>query len=204
MSIEALLLLAGALFLLAITPGPGVMLVVSRTLTGGLKQGIMATIGIVSADIIFLLLVFYGLQAIADSLSIVFTLIQYVGGLYLICLGISLLRSKAKVIELNPLDSKAEYRTSLLSGLIITLSNPKAILFYMSFLPAFIDIPSLSNRDIVIVGLVICGVIGGVMLLYALSTAKTQNLLSARAASITTKIAGCLIVATGGILIAKA
>ena len=165
MSFEALVLLAGALFILAATPGPGVMLVVARTMTSGLKHAFITVLGIVTADIIFLLLVVYGLQAIAESLGIVFTIIKYVGGAYLIWLGISIWRSKPqqKLTKLQQQEKKSSYSSSWVAGIIIALSNPKAILFYMSFLPAFVDIPSLTTVDIFIVSVIVCLVIGGVM-----------------------------------------
>ncbi|MGH1485173.1 MAG: LysE family translocator [Cellvibrionaceae bacterium] len=205
MSLQALFLLAGALFVLAITPGPGVMLIVARTMTAGLKHGLVAVAGIVTADLIFLLLVVYGLQVIAESVGFLFTTIKYIGGLYLIWLGISLWRSKPKSLSIPSAPSKrVSYKASWISGLIITLSNPKAILFYMSFLPAFVDIPSLTTADIILVSFIVCTVIGSVMFFYAFSTWKTQHIIKNKASgNLTKKIAGGLMVTTGGILITK-
>ncbi len=208
MTFEALLLLAGAVFILAVTPGPGVMLIVSRAMTAGLRQALITIIGIVTADLLFLLLVVYGLQAIAESLSFLFIIIKYLGGLYLIWLGISIWRSQPAKITINAnsgVEHKpASYHVSWLSGLIVTLSNPKAILFYMSFLPAFVDIPTLTTIDIVIVSMIICSVIGGVMFFYAFSAVKTQHMVTKNSSGkLAKKIAGGLMVTTGGILMAK-
>ncbi len=208
MTLEALLLLAGAIFILAITPGPGVMLIVSRAMTAGLKQAAVTIIGIITADLLFLLLVVYGLQAIAESLSVLFIIIKYAGGLYLIWLGISIWRSHPAKININNEKSTnqkpASYYASWLSGLIVTLSNPKAILFYMSFLPAFVDIPALTTIDIIIVSVIICSVIGGVMFFYAFSTVKTQHMMTKNSSNkLAKRIAGGLMVTTGGILITK-
>jgi threonine/homoserine/homoserine lactone efflux protein len=203
MTTEALILFIGAVFILAITPGPGILLVVSRTLAGGLSHAAMTILGIVSADIIFLLLVVYGLQAIAESLSFVFILIKYLGGAYLIWLGISLWRNRNNKISIPKENKKTTILSNLSAGLIITLSNPKAILFYMSFLPAFVDVATLQTLDIIVIAIILCTVIGGVMFFFALSTKKTTQLVKNKSGKLVQRIAGTMMITTGGILIAK-
>ena len=176
------------------------MLVIARTITGGLKSALITIAGIVTADLIFLLLVVYGLQAIAESLGILFTLIKYLGGLYLIWLGISIWISQPP----TSMDNKLNHLSNWASGLIITLSNPKAILFYIGFLPAFVDIPTLSNRDILFISLIIGLILGGVMFFYAMSTIRAQNMLNNTSHHRLTKgIASGLMITTGSVLIAK-
>jgi threonine/homoserine/homoserine lactone efflux protein len=204
MTPEALLLFAGAVFILGITPGPGVLLVVARTLSGGLSHAAMTILGIVTADIIFLLLVVYGLQAIAESLGFVFIAIKYLGGAYLIWLGISIWRNRDQKLEVPIEKKRSTFINNWTSGLIITLSNPKAILFYMSFLPAFVDIPKLTNMDIIIIAIILCSVLGSVMLFYAFTTLKTQKLFKQNNSSqITQRITGSLMVTTGSLMILK-
>ena len=211
MSAETLLLFAGAMFTLAIIPGPGVLLTVSRTLSGGLSHALVTIVGIVMGDLIFLLLAIYGLNAIAESLGFLFTIIKYAGGAYLIWLGISLWRSTGRNLQI--LETPAEpsnnqpvtsYFADFAAGLIITLSNPKVIVFYLSFLPAFVDITTLSAVDVVLIATVVSVVLAGVMIFYALSTIKTHRLVAnKRSQSVTQKIAGSLMVAAGGVLIIK-
>ena len=206
MTLEASLLLASTIFILGIIPGPGILLVVSRTISGGLSASLWTIAGIVSADIIFLFITVYGLQAIATLLDSAFIFIQIIGAAYLIWLGILIWKSPS--ITLNPGSAKQHRSQSFyslwLTGLLVTLSNPKAILFYMSFLPAIIDITTLTLVDITIMGLIICTTIGGVMLFYALTVLKAKNKISASSNSKSTqRIAGSMVMATGLLLLAR-
>lgn len=204
MNMESLLLLAAAAFILAATPGPGVMLVVARALSSGLPHALASIVGIVCADFIFILLVVYGLQAIAESLGLLFSLIKYIGGVYLIWLGISLWRSRGTKPVTPDTPGHLSYIGDWVAGLVITLSNPKAILFYVSFLPAFVDVPRLTGFDIMLISVIICGVLAAVMVFYAVSTVKAQNLMTrGSVGEWSKKIAGGLMITTGGVLIAR-
>ena len=206
MTLEASLLLASTIFILGIIPGPGILLVVSRTINGGLSASLWTIAGIVSADIIFLFITVYGLQAIANILDSAFVFIQAIGAAYLIWLGILIWKSPS--ITLNP-DKTTQHRpqsfyTLWLTGLLVTLSNPKAILFYMSFLPAIIDITTLTLVDITIMGLIICTTIGGVMFFYAFTVLKAKNKMSPSPNNkITQRIAGSMVIATGLLLLTR-
>ncbi len=96
-------------------------------------------IGIVVADILFILIAVYGLALIAGMMGEQFRLIQYIGAAYLIWLGISLWRADAKARAAETCDSRPGL-SSFLTGLLITLGDQKAILFYLGFFPAFIDL----------------------------------------------------------------
>lgn len=206
MTLEASLLLASTIFILGIIPGPGILLVVSRTISGGLPASLWTIAGIVSADIIFLFMTAYGLQAIATILDSAFIFIKVISAAYLIWLGILIWKSPG--ITLNPGSAKQNRSQSFyslwLTGLLVTLSNPKAILFYMSFLPAIIDITTLTLVDITIMGLIICTTIGGIMLFYALTVLKAKNKISTSSNSkVTQRIAGSMVIATGLLLLAR-
>lgn len=206
MTLEASLLLASTIFILGIIPGPGVLLVVSRTISGGLSASLWTISGIISADLIFLLIVVYGLQAIASLLDSAFIFIQTIGAAYLIWLGLSIWKSPS--ISLN-LGKTTQHRSQSfyalwVTGLLITLSNPKAILFYMSFLPAIIDITTLTLLDITIMGLIICSTIGGIMFFYALTVLKAKNKISPSSKHrLTQRIGGSMVIATGLLLLAR-
>lgn len=165
MALETSLLLASTIFILGTIPGPGVLLIVSRTISGGFSAGLWTITGMICADLIFLLIVVYGLQVIANVLDSAFIFIQSLGAAYLIWLGIATWKSPHIIVD--PSRTSPHKPQSLptlwLSGLLITLSNAKAILFYISFLPAIVDITSLSLIDISVMDLIICTTIGGIM-----------------------------------------
>jgi threonine/homoserine/homoserine lactone efflux protein len=151
MSVISTLALAGAMLLLAITPGPGVFATVARALASGLQHATFVALGIVTGDLIFFLLAIYGLATVAAHLHSLFIMIKYAGAVYLICLGSKLWLSKPENMHIQP---AAEYRSRLanfLTGLFVTLGNPKVILFYLGFLPTFVEMTSLSGLDVGII-----------------------------------------------------
>ena len=90
-----------AMFLLAITPGPGVFATISRALSSGFLNASFVVMGIVIGDIIFLLLAIFGLSAIASILGDFFILVKYLGGIYLLFLGYKILTSKEQETNLK-------------------------------------------------------------------------------------------------------
>lgn len=196
--------LAAAMFVLAITPGPGVFATISKALSSGFRHAVPLVMGIVVGDILFLMFAIYGLSMIAETFSVLFIAIKFIGGGYLIWLGISLLRSKVSAVD--SADPKLQSsKFSFLAGLSITCANPKVILFYLSFLPTFLDLAVLSTLDIFIVALIVSLVLGLVLLFYAFTAARASLLLkSENAQNKMDKAAGCLLIGTGTVLLSKA
>lgn len=206
MTLEASLLLASTIFVLGIIPGPGVLLVVSSTLNGGFSAGVWTITGMICADLIFLLLVVYGLQAVTSVLDSALIFIQGLGAAYLLWLGIAVWTSPT--VLLNSAEASRNKLQSFfslwLTGLLITLSNPKAILFYLSFLPAIVDITSLTLIDIGIMSLIICTTIGGIMFFYSMTVIKAKSRVRPSSSSrITQRVAGSIIIATGLLLLTR-
>ncbi|MES9845183.1 MAG: LysE family translocator, partial [Candidatus Sedimenticola sp. 6PFRAG5] len=150
MTVYSILGLSVAMFLLAITPGPGVFATISKALASGFRNTLPVIMGIVTGDLVFLLLAIYGLSAIAETFATLFTMIKYLGAAYLVWLGIRLWRAQPALTGITE-PGKHPERYSFLGGLSITLGNPKVILFYLGFLPTFVDLDNLSNPDVVIV-----------------------------------------------------
>jgi threonine/homoserine/homoserine lactone efflux protein len=173
-SISSTLYLFLSMIILALIPGPGVLVVTARTATAGFYHGISATMGILAGDFIFITLALIGLTALSVSLGDLFIYVKYVGAAYLIWLGLSLLWSKNSTGKTVTTPSPS-HASSFTSGLVVTLSNPKAILFYVSFLPAFLDLSIASAVDAMILYIVATIAIGGVMLTYAYITHKTKT-----------------------------
>jgi len=159
MSLISLLALAGAMFLLAITPGPGVFATVARALASGFKHSAAVVAGIVTGDISFLLFAIFGISAIAENLHELFMVIKYTGAAYLIFLGFKLWREKPKAIQISSIKDQS-WNSSFFAGLFITLGNPKVILFYLGFLPTFVDLTSLSGMDVFAIASVVSLVLG--------------------------------------------
>lgn len=193
-----------AMFLLAITPGTGVFATISRALSSGFLNASFVVIGIVIGDIIFLLLAIFGLSAIASILGDFFILVKYLGGIYLLFLGYKILTSKEQETNLKGI-YELSWKKNFLTGLIITLSNPKVILFYLGFLPTFINLQTLTAIDIFIISTVVTIVLGGVMLAYAYSASSAKNLFKSKSSKRKMNIAaGSVMISAGAVLIIKA
>jgi threonine/homoserine/homoserine lactone efflux protein len=195
--------LAAAMFLLAITPGPGVFATVSKALASGFKDTIPVVVGIVLGDLIFLLFAIYGLSTVAEAFNALFVVIRYAGCGYLIWLGIKLWRSAPESVDAGRIKPQP-HRHSLLGGLSITLGNPKVILFYLSFLPTFVRLDQLSSLDVVIAASVVSLVLGSVMLFYAYTASRTRELFkSTNVQKKMNRTAGTVMIGTGALLLSK-
>lgn len=204
MSLFSMFAFAGAMFLLAVTPGPGVFATVSRALASGFSNASFVVLGIVLGDIVFLLFAIFGLKSVALFLGELFVFVKYIGGAYLIYLGYKILTSKEKSVEIKGKE-ELSWKKNFLTGLLITLSNPKVILFYLGFLPTFVDLNSLSAFDIVAISLIVTIVLGGVMLAYAYSASGAKKLFRSKSAQKRMNItAGSVMIGAGGALILKA
>jgi len=195
---------AGAMFLLAITPGPGVFATVARALASGFAHASVVVLGIVVGDLVFLLLAIYGLAAVAALLGGLFTLVKLCGAAYLIWLGVRLWRGKAAATTTTAI-AETSWFANLTSGLLITLGNPKVILFYLGFLPAFVDLATLSTMDVLIIAGVVSLVLGATMLGYAYAASRTRQLFaSPKAKSLLNRTSGSVMIATGAVLATRA
>jgi threonine/homoserine/homoserine lactone efflux protein len=195
---------AGAMFLLAITPGPGVFATVARALASGFAHASVVVMGIVIGDLVFLLLAIYGLAAVADLLGELFVLVKYLGAGYLLWLGLRLWRNDDVATGATPM-KQSSWFVDLTSGLLITLGNPKVILFYLGFLPAFVDLATLNAGDVVIIAGVVSLVLGATMLGYAYAASRARRLFqSQETRRILNRTSGSVMIATGAVLATRA
>lgn len=195
---------SGAMFLLAITPGPGVFATISRALASGFSSASFVVLGIVLGDIMFLLLAIFGLSAIASILGDFFILVKYLGGVYLLFLGYKILTSKENETEIKGIQ-ELSWKRNFLTGLLITLSNPKVILFYLGFLPTFVNLQTLNTFDIITISFIVAIILGGVMLAYAYSASSAKKLFKNKNTNKKMNLlAGSVMITAGGALIIKA
>ena len=143
LSLASVFALLGTMIVLAIIPSVSVLAVSARAAAFGFAHGMFTAFGIVIADIIFILLAVYGLALVAELMGEQFTLIKYIGGAYLIWLGISLWRTDSRVRKPDEV-KQSSLGSSFLTGFLITLGDQKAILFYLGFFPAFIDLSRMT------------------------------------------------------------
>jgi threonine/homoserine/homoserine lactone efflux protein len=198
------LALFGAMLILAMVPGPAVFAVIARTFSSGFSRGLMMIIGITLGDFVFILLAIFGLSIISEMMGTAFLVIKYASAAYLIWLGVNLIKSKPR-----PEDIKASKESSLLAnlmtGLMINLGNPKAILFYIGLFPAFINVEQVTSQDVLLILVSATVAFGSVNICYALLALRAKKMLkNANAASIINKTAGSIMVSTGALVAIKA
>ncbi|MDN5681847.1 MAG: LysE family transporter [Ewingella sp.] len=119
-----------------IIPGPGNLILITSTSKGGPRSGLLSLFGIIFGDQVLLWLAIAGVAALLESSPHVFQAIKWLGAAYLLWLGVQLLMKSRASAPPPPVTRK---RTPFLQGVVITLTNPKPILFYVMFLPLFID-----------------------------------------------------------------
>ena len=206
MSIIETISLFGIMAALAAMPSTSVALVVTRSATLGVGNGIAVAMGIVLGDLVFIMLAILGLSVVAEAMGNLFVVIKYLGAVYLLWLGFSLLKARSKAtITVNKTREKGSLVASFIAGFILTLGDIKAVIFYVSLFPVFIDLSALQVTEILIVIFVTVASVGGVKVLYALSATKVAKLArELKFENSVTKAAGGLIVGAGTYLIVKA
>ncbi|MGL4608741.1 MAG: LysE family translocator [Trueperaceae bacterium] len=127
-----------ASFLLAITPGPSMLYIATRSLSQGKGAGIASVLGVYTGVLVHILAAILGLAALIAASAVVFNIVKYIGAAYLIYLGIRTLMSKS---ELHTVELSDQNRLTSIyfQGFLTNLFNPKSILFFLAFLPQFVD-----------------------------------------------------------------
>jgi len=129
-----------ASLVLAATPGPGVLYIVTRTLAQGRRAGLASVAGVAMGNLGNALGASLGLAALLAMSSLAFTLIKFAGAAYLVWLGINALR-QTRAADAPPahFDTPRPSRIIMRDGFVVALLNPKTALFFAAFLPQFID-----------------------------------------------------------------
>ena len=124
-----------AVIVFLLIPGPGNLALISSTGKGGINGGLAATLGLIAGDQVLMWTAVAGVAALLAAYPTAFAAVQWLGAGYLAWLGLRMLFAKpgdAPVLEIKP-------RHYFKQALVITLLNPKAIVFYMAFFPLFVD-----------------------------------------------------------------
>ena len=185
--------------LLNLTPGNDMIYVIARSSGQGIKAGVISALGIGAGCIVHIFAAVIGLSAIIAQSAIAFDIIKYAGAAYLIYLGVRSLVSKKKKITINKLE-EISYNKIFWQGVITNVLNPKVALFFLAFLPQFIDINS-GNTGLQILFLGIWFNLVGTMvnILVALLLGKLGSWLSSSPAFIQwqERITGVLLIGLG-------
>ncbi|MEN8234830.1 MAG: LysE family translocator [Actinomycetota bacterium] len=148
---------AGAAMILFILPGPAVVYIVTRSLSQGRAAGLVSVAGIHVGSAVHIVAAAVGLSALLATSSAAFTTIRWLGAAYLIYLGVRALTSQDG--SFAPANAEtSSYRRVFTQGIIVNVLNPKVALFFLAFVPQFID-PSLGSTtlQVAVLGVVFVG-----------------------------------------------
>jgi len=203
LTVESVIALMAASILIKVAPGPGVLATIGHAMARGFRPTLAFVAGVMCGDLVYILAVLLGLAAIAREFHDVFFAVRLLGGAYLIWLGISMFRvSVAPDKDKAPVDNghAAAYR----SGLLVTLGNPKVMLFYGGLLPTFIDIAALRSIDMVILTVLLIADVGCILAAYAYSADRAKRAIrSSTLARWFNRVSGFVLIGSGTALISK-
>jgi threonine/homoserine/homoserine lactone efflux protein len=137
--LQTIALFSLASLILALTPGPDMVLFLARTVSGGRSSGFAAMFGASTGLIIHALLAGLGLSALLAASATAFFILKIIGGLYLLWLAYGAIRHGSAFSVDGPSSPQQTWLATFLTGLGINLTNPKVIVFFVTFLPQFID-----------------------------------------------------------------
>jgi threonine/homoserine/homoserine lactone efflux protein len=132
-----LLFVTGAAILLVI-PGPAVFYIVSRSVGHGRAAGLVSAMGIAAGTLFHLAAATLGLSALLASSALAFQFVKYLGAAYLVYLGIRVLRSDV-TLALQAANGERQLAHIFGHGVVVNLLNPKTALFFLAFLPQFVE-----------------------------------------------------------------
>jgi len=138
-----LFLFLGAAVLLAIAPGPGMLYVLARCLAGGKREGVLSALGTFLGGMVHVFAAALGVSVILARSALAFSAVKYVGAAYLCFLGVRMILDarKAEALSVDNLPSEASVasRNPLWQGVATEVLNPKTALFFLSFIPQFVN-----------------------------------------------------------------
>ena len=138
--------------LLNLIPGADTMYIVGRIISQGRKAGVYSVFGIITGSLVHTLLVAFGLSIILTKSIVLFNTIKVIGVIYLVYLGIKMILDKTNV-AFEASSNKLNIRKIYLQGLLTSLTNPKVSLFFIAFLPQFIDTKASGPMPFIILGI---------------------------------------------------
>lgn len=204
MTVTTLLAYCGALFIAAAIPGPGITAIVARALGAGFRETFFMGLGLVLGDMTYLTAVILGLAFLAQTFGEVFIVIRYAGVAYLAYIAWKLWTAgllKQDIAARKP----SSIGMAFLSGLLVTLGNPKTMLFYIALVPTLIDIRAVGPADYAMLLAATFVVLLIVLIPYMLLASRARSLLKRpRALQVLNRTAASILAGTAAFIATRA
>jgi homoserine/homoserine lactone efflux protein len=184
---------------LCLTPGPAVLFVLSQALTRGTLKTLWAIGGIIAANTFYFIVSATGVGAILLASYDLFSAIKWLGAAYLVWLGVSAFFGKSKALAVHRGETAAVANSRLfLNGIVLQLSNPKALVFFTALLPQFINPHAAIIPQVAILALTSVVIEFLVQTFYAILAGRASHLAAEpRFARITERVSGTLLIGAG-------
>ncbi len=185
-----------------LTPGPAALLIVAQGISNGFRRSYWAIAGIALANAIYFALSATGVAALIVASSTLFSIIKWVGVAYLFYLGISAVRSKASALTVtsNP-DQAVKGLRAFWQAVVVELSNPKALLYFVALLPQFIDPSKPVGMQMLVFGVTTVVLDAAAYSIYAWLGSKTQRFTAnAGFVKASNRTAGGLLIVAGAMM----
>lgn len=193
--------LSAIVIVFVLSPGPGAIALIVKTLSSGYMAAVWLGIGLILGDSIYLLAIVISLGTMADTIAPFMLYIRILGGIYLAYIGFKQLSAPA-IQKLAATKLKhSDIIKSLSTGFLISGTNPKVMVFYLSLLPLFVDLKNLDLRAGVEVVIVVLISLLIAVLLIVLGSSLLARLLDRPSFSIyLNRITGSLMILIGGLI----
>ena len=166
-----------AVYALAVaTPGPGIAAIVARSLAHGFKGAPAFVAGFIVGDLAWFAIAATGLAAIARTAATVFVAIKWAGVVYLLFLAWKLWTAPAERVAVRDDDDRQHGWRAFVASLMLTLANPKAILFFLALLPTVVDLASLNAVRVIEISTAIAIILPAVLFSYVFLAARARRL----------------------------
>ena len=182
-------------------PGPTILLVISYSLIRGRQAVFALLLGVGLGDIVAMILSFIGVGLLLQTVTIAFQFLKWIGAAYLIWLGIRMWRSASESMELSAITDNKVWHAIMANAFVITALNPKSIVFFLAFLPQFINSEKPFITQSLILGstFLILAIIS--VLFYSMLASFTgQQMQLSLIHRWTNRIGGSLLIGAGGMI----
>ncbi|MFL6141466.1 MAG: LysE family translocator [Labedaea sp.] len=154
LTIDQLLLICAAAVVFAVVPGPAVVYVITRSVHQSRQAGILSALGVGAGNLVLVLGTAFGLSALLVSSSLLYNIVRFLGAGYLVYLGVRKLLDRTRLPGVDSVEEQSLLHVCR-QGLVVGLLNPKAALFFLAFLPQFVD----RERGAIVLQVILLGAV---------------------------------------------
>ncbi|MGB2222608.1 LysE family translocator [Neptunomonas sp.] len=194
---ESYLIYVGVAIATILLPGPAVMLTLNNSIQRGILKSLAGILGIALAILLVAIISATSLGIVLASSAIAFNIIKIVGAAYLIYLGIKMFRSETTNNDLFK-EKEGSFFKCFMEGFLVSVSNPKAVIFFMSIFPQFIDLTQEYTPQFILLAVTFSFLVIVIHTIYAVSASFAKSKLSSQnGSSLLNKISGGVFVSFG-------